>query len=121
MKKRKCLECGYELNGRSDKKFCSDQCRNTHNNRQKQDSNRYVRNISHVIRKNRRILESIAPSGKSKVHRNRLLAEGFNFTFITNMYTTTSGKTYYFCYEYGYLPLEEDIFIVVRKDINVDD
>ena len=38
MQERKCLECGTVLKGRSDKKFCSDYCRNTYNNKVNRDS-----------------------------------------------------------------------------------
>ena len=117
METRKCLECGYEISGRTDKKFCSDQCRNTYNNRSKKEANQYVRNISYLLRKNRRILESLAPEGKKTVHRNKLTEKGYNFEFFTDIYKTKSGKKYYFCFEYGFLPLENDFFAIVRKDI----
>ena len=32
---KRCLECNDVLHGRSDKKFCSDACRNTYNNKKK--------------------------------------------------------------------------------------
>ena len=40
-----CLECGDKLVGRSDKKFCSDYCRNAHNNTINTDSKNLIRNI----------------------------------------------------------------------------
>ena len=120
MKKRKCIECGYEFFGRSDKKFCSDQCRNTYNNKLKRDVNNYVRNINNTLRKNRRILESLNPKGKAKVHKNKLMLNGFNFDYFTNVYKTKSGKIYYFCYEQGYLPIEGDYFALVIKSEYVD-
>ena len=39
-----CLECGEPILGRSDKKFCSDLCRNAYNNKANSDSNNFVRN-----------------------------------------------------------------------------
>lgn len=120
MEKQKCLECGFEIIGRSDKKFCSDQCRNTYNNRLKQDSNNYVRNVNSILRKNRRILEEYNPNGKAKVHHNKLKDKGFNFDYYTNTYKTKAGKTYYFCYEFGYLPIEDNFFALVMKQEYVD-
>jgi hypothetical protein len=120
MEKLKCPECGFEIIGRSDKKFCSDQCRNTFNNRLKKDSNNYVRQINSILRKNRRILEELNPNGKAKCNRNTLTLKGFNFDYYTNAYTTKAGKTYYFCYEFGYLPLEDDYFALVEKQDYVD-
>lgn len=120
MEKPKCPECGFEIVGRIDKKFCSDQCRNTYNNRLKRDSNNYVRNVNNVLRKNRRILEELNPGGKTKAHRNKLVSKGFNFDYYTNSYTTKTGKTYYYCYEFGYLPIEDDYFFLVMKQDYVD-
>lgn len=117
-KKRFCIECGTVLVGRIDQKFCSDQCRNTHNNRLNKDETAFVKNINNALRKNRRILKEFNPQGKAKVKKQALLAKGFKFKYFTNVYKTKEGKVYYFCYEYGYLPLEDDyLALVVNKDI----
>jgi YHS domain-containing protein len=114
IKKRKCPECGEEFHGRVDKKFCSDQCRNTFNNRNNSDVTNHVRNINRILKKNRRILESLNPEGKAKSSRKKLSELGFNFSYFTNILKTQKGATYYFCYEYGYLELENDYFFLVK-------
>lgn len=119
-KQKKCPECGDDIIGRSDKKFCSDQCRTSHNNRLNSDANNFVRNINNILRKNRRILESLNPKGKSKVHRDKLMEQGFRFSYFTNVYETRAGKTYYFCYEQGYLPLENEMFALVVRQSYVE-
>jgi len=72
------------------------------------------------LRKNRRILEALNPNGKSKVSKNKLLLNGFNFDYFTNVYKTKSGKVYYFCYEQGYLQLKDDYYALVIKSEYVD-
>ncbi len=116
MEIKKCPECGEKIVGRSDKKFCSDECRNNFNNKQNSDSTNYIRNVNNTLRRNRRILEELAPDGKSKVHRGKLNEKGFDFKFITNMYKTQKGSTYLYCYEYGYLPLENDYFLIICNE-----
>lgn len=114
--KKKCAECGDEFTGRADKKFCSDQCRTSFNNKLNSDANNYVRNINNILRKNRRILAGLNPNGKSKVHKDKLLEKGFKFSYFTNIYTTKAGKSYYFCYEQGYLAIDHDYYaLVIRK------
>jgi hypothetical protein len=118
MSDKLCLECGEPLLGRADKKFCSDQCRNTFNNRMNSDATNLVRNINNQLRKNRRILSELNPEGKCKVQKDQLLSKGFSFRYCTHSYTTQKGTTYYFSYDQGYLPLEDgSYFLVVDKKL----
>jgi predicted nucleic acid-binding Zn ribbon protein len=114
---RKCLECGEKIKGRVDKKFCSDQCRIAYNNRLNSDENNYVRNVNNILRKNRRILMDLNPSGKTRVSREKLSEKGFDFTYYTSTYTTKEGAQYIYCYEQGYLPVDKGYYLlVVKKD-----
>ncbi|MEZ4912263.1 MAG: hypothetical protein R2774_15550 [Saprospiraceae bacterium] len=115
-----CLECGDKIHGRKDKKFCSDQCRTTYNNKLNTDQNKFMRNINNILRKNRRILESLNPTGKTTVSRTDLLDEGFKFAYFTNEYVTKSGKVYRFCYEHGYLELENNLYALVFRKAYVE-
>lgn len=116
-RQRSCEECGNPVYGRDDKRFCCDQCRSAWHNRQNSDVNSFVRNINNALRKNRRILAELNPTGKARIHRDELLGRGFKFSYFTNIYTTKSGSTYYFCYEQGYLPLDNHmLMLVVRQE-----
>jgi hypothetical protein len=115
MEKRKCLECNETFNGRADKKFCSDLCRNAHNNKLNSDQVNYVRNVNNILRKNRRIMEGLLPDETSTVSQQKLLDKGFNFNYYTNITTTKAGKKYLFCYEYGYLAIEGNHFLLVKR------
>jgi hypothetical protein len=117
MEEKQCLECKSPIYGRVDKKFCSDQCRNTFNNRIHAISNTYIRRVNYVIRKNRFIMEEILlEKDVLKVSRKLLFEKGFDFDYYTNIYETKKGSKYFFCYEYGYLPLEDGYFTVVRRE-----
>jgi hypothetical protein len=117
METKTCLQCGTELKGRADKKFCDDQCRTAYNNALKVDSD-MVKTINNVLRKNRKILEETIPAsdGKIKLHRNKLIDKGFSFNYHTHTYTTKAGAIYIFCYEYGYLLLEGDYVMLVKRN-----
>ncbi|HMX77184.1 MAG TPA: DUF2116 family Zn-ribbon domain-containing protein [Chitinophagaceae bacterium] len=116
---KNCLACGKPLKGRIDKKFCDDYCRNNYNNQQKAKSNysSLVRNINNALLKNRKILESVLPDGEetAKANRDKLQSLGFHFKYHTHIYTTKTGKAYFYCYDYGYLPLDNDWFLIVRR------
>ncbi|NQY07072.1 MAG: hypothetical protein HRT68_13010 [Flavobacteriaceae bacterium] len=110
-----CLECNEPVVGRSDKKFCSDYCRNSFNNRVNKDAKNLIRNINNRLRKNWRILEVLNPKEKTKVSRSKLIEKGFNFSYFTSIYITKAGAVYYFVYNQGYLSLENDYYALVKR------
>lgn len=112
-----CLECNEKIVGREDKKFCSDGCRNAYNNKINKDSTNYMRNINNKLRKNYRIISEFNVDGKSKTTRSKLMSKGFDFDYFTNILNTKTGNTYYFLYDQGYMQLENDYFMLVKKDI----
>ncbi|HEX8563845.1 MAG TPA: hypothetical protein VF676_12790 [Flavobacterium sp.] len=114
---RSCLECEAKIVGREDKKFCGDACRNAFNNKINKDSTNFMRNINNKLRKNYRILAELNPDGKSKASRSRLISKGFDFDFFTNVLKTKTGNTYYFLYDQGYMALENDYFMIVKKEL----
>jgi hypothetical protein len=115
---RVCLDCGEIVKGRSDKKFCDDQCRSNYNNRLKSEDSSYMRQVNQVIKKNRDILQKLNPGGKTKINRDRLLKQGFDLTYHTHIYQTQKGGTYYFCYEYGYILLNDHEVLLVKREDN---
>jgi hypothetical protein len=114
---KNCLECGEKIVGREDKKFCGDGCRNAFNNKMNKDSNNYMRNTNNKLRRNYRILVELNTDGKSKTSRLKLLNKGFDFDYLTNIRTTQNGNTYYFIYDQGYMAIENDFYVLVKKDI----
>ena len=113
-----CLECGEKIIGRVDKKFCSDQCRVSHNNRLNSNETNYMRNVNNILRKNRRILIDLNTNGKTRVNRDKLVDKGFDFNYFTGIYTTKEGSVYHFCYEQGYLAVEKNWYLLVVKKEN---
>jgi len=113
---KSCLECGDKIVGREDKKFCSDGCRNAYNNKMNKDSTNYMRNINNKLRKNYRILMELNMEGKTKTTRTKLVSKGFDFEFFTNVLNTKTGNIYYFLYDQGYMALENDYYILVKKE-----
>ena len=114
---KNCLTCGDPFKGRSDKKFCCSDCRTQYNNEVNRNANLFVAKINRILKRNRRILVEMNPTGKSKTTREKLLTAGFDFNYFTNEYQTNGGNLYRFCYEYGYIRLEKgDYALVIRKE-----
>ena len=115
-KNKFCLTCSKPIRGRTDKKFCDDYCRNNYNNQLKSNTTNLVRNINNALGKNRRILENFFGKEEMiKTTKDKLLEKGFQFKYITHTYTNKKGNVYFFCYDIGYLPLENDWYLLVRR------
>jgi len=112
---RVCLDCGARLLGRSDKKFCSDQCRNNYNNRLNRDQNNYVRNVHAQLRRNRKVLSDLFEAGHHRIHRDALLARGYNFTFFTHLVEPREGLKWLYCFEYGFRESGEGYLEIARS------
>lgn len=112
---RKCNQCGEKIRGRADKKFCSDYCRNSYNNKFYKNRKSLIRNTNNMLLKNYRILESLNPEDKTKTTHDKLSKLGFDFNLFTSIYTTKAGTVYYFVYDQGYLPLENDYYALVKR------
>jgi predicted nucleic acid-binding Zn ribbon protein len=113
---RLCLACGKPLKGRTDKKFCDDYCRNAHNNKNKAEEPLVVKELWQILKKNRRILEEMLGAEEMiKQPRTKFLTKGFQFNFHTHQYTNKKGNMYTFCFEYGYLSLEGDWLLIVKR------
>lgn len=114
-----CPECGNKIIGRADKKFCSDGCRNAHNNNLNKDGNNLVRNINNRLRKNYRILKTLNSKDKTKVKKETLLKHQFSFKYYTGQYVTKTGSVYHYVYDQGYLALDNDWYLLVKVDLTL--
>tara|TARA_R110002073_G_scaffold279026_1_gene443195 strand:- start:484489 stop:484839 length:351 start_codon:yes stop_codon:yes gene_type:complete len=116
MQTQKCLECDEPIKGRIDKKFCSDYCRNSYNNKVNKESKNLIRNTNNRLRRNYKTLTQLNESGKTKVTRATLLNNNFDFNYFTSIYTTKTGNTYFYVYDQGYLPLEKEYYLLIKRD-----
>jgi hypothetical protein len=64
------------------------------------------------------VLHELMPMKESRIRatRKRLDDKGFNFGYHTHTQTTRTGATYFFCYEYGVLPLKNDRYMLVKRN-----
>ena len=111
-----CLACGKAVKGRIDKKFCDDSCRNNHNNQLKAEQTNYVRNVMNALRRNRLILQHVwGDKMIRKATLDRLLGMGFQLKYHTHFYDNKKGRHYYYCFDYGYLPIDDEVIWIVKK------
>jgi len=112
-----CLECGDKIIGRADKKFCNDACRNAYNNNLNRDANNIARMVQRILRRNHRVLSSLKfTDGKTKSTQEKLISEGFDFTYFTHFKKYKNGAEYRFVFDIGYKFLEDGWLLVVKKE-----
>ena len=116
--KRYCQCCAQVLYGRLDKKFCDEGCRNNFNNQQNSVQNKEIRIINRVLKRNRAILLAILSVGEkpTKVDREYLLLEGFNFRYMTHQEVGSDGQSYQICYDVGLISLKNREYQIVRAE-----
>ena len=76
----------------------------------------YSTGLIQFLKKNRTLLSKFNPDGKVKISKKKMLNAGFNFDYYTHTYHTQNGKSYIFCYEFGYLTLDDDDFLLVKRE-----
>lgn len=115
-----CLSCKSVLRGRSDKKFCHDQCRSRHNyNQRKEDDLNLIREVNSSLKKNWDVLKALNVKGETKVSKRTMLVQGFNFDYCTSAYGTEGKGTYFYCYEMGYQVINDaEILLVENGDLS---
>lgn len=103
MVQKMCLECGNRLQGRIDKKFCNQHCRNAFHNSNKFVITHGVYETNSNLLQNLRILfQLIKESPKQEVFGLKFLQEkGFDYQLCTHSYFL-NGVLHYQLYKYSY-------------------
>lgn len=113
-----CLNCGKELTGRTDKKYCDPQCKSSHQyEKEKKQPERFYNKVDNQLRLNRRILKQYNKAGKATVRTSVLKEEGFNPNFFTHYWKNQKGDVYLFVYEFGFLKTKQrniDKYILIN-------
>jgi hypothetical protein len=112
---KSCLECGIAIKGRMDKKFCCDHCRSCYNNRSRADHSDCVRRINNILVKNRKILRELCSREKYRISTEILKLHGFDFEHFTSLKVKKNGQCCYYCYDHGYLAVDEDTLMLVSQ------
>ncbi|WP_108805527.1 hypothetical protein [Aquimarina sp. Aq107] len=105
---RNCTYCNEKFEGRIGKKYCSSYCRSAfyyQQNREKEDT--LFKKIDIQLKKNRKILKAYNKAGLVTVRKEKLIKEGFDPKYFTHYWKNKNGQVYLFCYEYGFLRIQD--------------
>lgn len=109
-----CLECGSEMAyGRSDRKFCSDRCRDRHHYELTKKRKRFVQKVTNALSRNYQILEELLDSGVVSAPLGDLVSAGFNPAFVTSHHRVAKHDEYT-CYDIRYVMTATRIFRISK-------
>jgi hypothetical protein len=111
-----CQQCQSMIKGRSDKKFCSTSCKNKFNNAQKKATCSVTEEIDGYLHRNRTILHNLMQDSKKEIFDKLVLVRsGFQFDYMTGIYTNKENKMYRYVYDYGWMDFSDQKVLVVAK------
>lgn len=102
LEEHRCIECGAEILGRCDKKFCCLNCKNRYNNRRLKESKAQRLQIINKISRNYEILETLLDEAQSFYNLEELHTLGFNNNFFTGIRHLGTRYQRYMCFDIAY-------------------
>ena len=109
-----CLECGEQIRyGRTDKKFCSDRCKNKHHNDMAKAGRIARHKVIKLIDRNYEILDELIRSGTDAAGLTDLVAAGFVPGMVTS-YRRSGRHDVYTCYDIKYIMTSTRLFSIMK-------
>lgn len=114
-----CPVCKNRIKGRSDKKFCSNDCRARHHNSNNRQNKSFANTILKTLNTNRRILEDLYRKGVFKIPVTLISSIGFNMHFYTHTISSTGRNQIRYIFDIGY-KIDGDSIKIISADIYDD-
>lgn len=108
--KATCLECGSELYGRTDKKFCCNECKNNYNNRGRRAFETSKRDTIAELTRNYEILRSLLGRHVRTISLVDLRKMGFNPEAVSGCRDDVDSHREFACFNIRYFQTETRIF-----------
>ncbi|MBO5106904.1 MAG: hypothetical protein J6B97_00525 [Bacteroidales bacterium] len=110
----RCLECGDKISyGRTDKKFCCEECRMKHFYSSAKATRMFKRKILTMLSRNYTILDGLLGSGRDSADLMDLTAMGFSPGIVTS-HKRTGKHDVYNCFDIKYIMTRTRIFSMVK-------
>ncbi len=105
---KKCPVCDTIIRGRTDKIFCSLECKRAADYEKRKTEEVLYLEIDRQLKTNRKILKKYNRVGKTTLRKEDIIKEGFNPKYFTHYWKNNKGDVYLFVYDYGFLALKDN-------------
>lgn len=110
----RCLHCGNKIKyGRSDKKFCCNDCKDMHHNDLSKCSRRFRRKVLSLLSANYEILSQVWKSGTDSLDLTEAQMVGFTPGVFTSCYRRGAHNEY-LCFDIKYIMTATRIYSVSK-------
>ena len=112
----KCLQCGTQIKyGRTDKKFCCDECRNRYYNEQTKSGRAFRRKILSQLVTNYDVLDTLFKAGISSVDMIDAVTMGFVPGIVTS-YRRVGKHDEFGCFDIRYIMTKMRIYSISKLE-----
>jgi len=112
-----CPICGDKVKGRSDKIFCSPDCKAVYHYNRSTQRDPITGPIDKILHRNWVVLQEqyeLAGIKKFYVEKNKLQKDGFKPNYYTTSLTNSKNKVYYYIYNFGWMDFSNKQLMVTR-------
>ena len=109
-----CLECGDQIRyGRTDKKFCCDECRTKYYNERAKKSRVFKRRVMKILYRNYEVLDNLMRADVDSVDLMSLVSMGFVPSLMTS-YRKTGKHDECSCFDIRYIMTGTRIYSISK-------
>lgn len=109
-----CLECGDQIRyGRSDKKFCCEDCKIKHYNNRMKATRSFKNKVISIINRNYEVLDALLRDGVDSADLVDLMTMGFVPGVVTS-YKRTGKHDMFTCYDIKYIMTGTRIYSLMK-------
>jgi len=80
----------------------------------------FVKKITKILTHNYQIMQKLNANSRTIVSEQQLKGLGLNFSYITSYQTTQKGDVYHFCFDQGYLKINDNQVLLVVQPNQVE-
>ena len=115
---RRCKLCNHAYSGRSDKIFCSVNCKSLYHQKLNRVTVKAAERIDKILHRNRSILLEIMGKNSTQKKVNKLVLDKkkFNYSYCTGFHINKHNKIYRNIYDFGWMEFTDGEILIVRRN-----